>query len=223
MVSICSKPMISAKIYNKRKLQLSKNMLWVRAVTSGQLWSEQQTHTDQSPTAWLSFGQEINTTFKPDKPDKNKTSFSCSSLLQALVSDQWETLQLGKPLVHCCPSPLGVTFPAEGLEAPQPPWHAKHTNAFPLPALDENSSLWHPVSGSLPAQPPPTCLTQPIKAGIYSRQLGASTISHSRQEALVRGVTGWKWWCLSPRCPHTGECREPWLVWLLWKMQNKLL
>lgn len=35
----------------KRNYSLSKNLLWVRTVTFGQLWSEQQSHTAQSTTA----------------------------------------------------------------------------------------------------------------------------------------------------------------------------
>ncbi|XP_064285347.1 basic proline-rich protein-like [Passer domesticus] len=55
----------------------------------------------------------------------------------------------------------------------------------------------------------PTCLTQPIKAGIYGRQLGASTVSHSRQEPLVRGVTGERFGPPSAGAAAAGRRRPP--------------
>lgn len=175
---------------------------------------------------WLSFGQEINTTFKPVI---GQTRMKPHSLVLIFYRHLWVTTEgpcsWGS---HLCtiavPLSPGCHLPCRGAGGTPGPLRVPNTQMLSrLPALDGNSSLWHPVSGSLPAQPPPTCLTQPIKAGIYSRQLGASTISHSRQEPLVRGVTGWKWWCLSPRRPHAREGRELGLVWPLWKMRNKLL
>lgn len=170
---------------------------------------------------WLSSGQEI-TTFKPVI---SQTRTNPHFLVLVFHRHLWGTLQLGKPLVHYCSAPLPWVSPPlqRGCRDPRPPSRAKHTNAVPTAGAG-----WKllPLASCLrfpPSTATPTCLTQPIKAGIYSRQLGASTISHARQEPLVRGVTGWKWWRLSPRCPHACECRELGLVWLLWKMQNKLL
>lgn len=117
------------KWYNKRKLQVRKNLLWVRTVTSGQFWSEQQSHTALSTTALGKFWTGNNTTSKPVICQTWTTAHSLVLSFYRhlwLITEGW-TLQLEKPLVHYC-SPL---FPAEGLEAAPAPLACQAHICFP--------------------------------------------------------------------------------------------